>query len=40
MENGTNAGFNLVSEARDFILQVGERENNLAGHVFAPVFFL
>ena len=39
VENGTNAGFQLVSEARDFLLQVSAERSvpELVGHVFAPV---
>lgn len=33
VEQGTNAGFKLINEARDFILDVSKNE----AHVFAPV---
>lgn len=34
-EVGTNAGFQLINEARDFILNIEDERNR--GHVFAPV---
>ena len=42
VEGGTNAGFQLVVEARDYLLQLaqlsreGEAEESLEGHVLAP----
>lgn len=35
IENGTNAGFKLIEEARDFLLQQAQRENS--AYLFAPV---
>lgn len=41
IEAGTNAGYRLIQEARDYILQLSERANeygepNPEGHVFSP----
>ena len=42
LESGTNAGFQLVTEARDYLVQVshlastGQAKEGLAGHVMAP----
>lgn len=38
VENGTNAGFKVVNEVRDYILQK-QNEHNI-GHVFSPVSYL
>ena len=35
VEYGSNSGFKLVNEARDYILSIKDPEN--IGHVFAPV---
>lgn len=35
IENGTNAGFKLIEEARAFLLQQATQENS--GYLFAPV---
>nr|CAD7567480.1 unnamed protein product [Timema californicum] len=39
VEQGTNAGFKIVNEARDFILYSSKNDDNLLpqAHVFAPV---
>ncbi len=41
IEDGTNAGFQAVSEARDYLLQVSQAEHEeshlTGGHIFAPV---
>uniref|UniRef100_A0A0B7A363 Uncharacterized protein n=2 Tax=Arion vulgaris TaxID=1028688 RepID=A0A0B7A363_9EUPU len=38
VETGTGAGFNLINEAKEFILQNSQRQSEqfLPGHVFAP----
>lgn len=38
IENGTNAGFKLIEEARAFILQQNTKENS--AYLFAPVRLL
>lgn len=35
IENGSNGGFRVINEARDFILQIEDERNK--GHVFSPV---
>lgn len=35
IENGTNAGFKLIEEARDFLIQQAQSEGN--AYLFAPV---
>lgn len=35
IENGTNAGFKLIEESRDFLLQQATKENT--AFIFAPV---
>lgn len=35
IEHGTNAGFKLINEARDFLLNATQK--NRSAHVFAPV---
>lgn len=35
IENGTNAGFKLIEEARSFLLQQNIQEDS--GYLFAPV---
>lgn len=37
IENGTNAGFKLIEEARDFLLQ--QAHNDGSAYLFAPVSF-
>jgi ribosomal protein RSM22 (predicted rRNA methylase) len=36
---GTRAGFNLINEARDLLLEISS-QNNIKSHVFSPVTFL
>lgn len=38
VEMGTRAGFNLINEARDLLLEVSSQSNTKC-HVFAPVTF-
>lgn len=38
VEMGTKAGFDLINEARDLILEVSS-QNNADSHVFSPVMF-
>lgn len=38
VEMGTRAGFNLINEARDLLLEVAS-QNNMKFHVFSPVKF-
>lgn len=41
VEQGSNAGFKLINEARDFILHLNEKsETKVLGHAFAPVCIL
>lgn len=35
IENGSSAGFKLIEEARDFLIQQARREND--AYLFAPV---
>lgn len=41
IENGTKAGFRLINEAREFVLQQirDTEQDGETGHLFAPVFF-
>lgn len=37
VENGTNAGFRIINEARDYLLQVSSQHEQSKGFVFSPV---
>ncbi|XP_046356599.2 methyltransferase-like protein 17, mitochondrial [Haliotis rufescens] len=36
VENGSKAGFQLIDEAKEYLLQFSEEHDELEGHVFAP----
>lgn len=38
IEEGTNAGFSLINEARDFFLSVSKQNEEESAFIFAPVF--
>lgn len=38
VEMGTRAGYNLINEARDLLLEISS-QNNIKRHVFSPVMF-
>ncbi|XP_046544690.1 methyltransferase-like protein 17, mitochondrial [Haliotis rubra] len=36
VENGSKAGFQLINEAKEYLLQISEKHDKMEGHVFAP----